>query len=214
MHESQEDMFLAAVHAAAAKLYPTLGENPDYTKVIGADMAARMEGLLKDAAKKGARVIPINPSGEVLLTSQRTIAPTVVLGVTDEMKIMHEEIFGPILPVQTYRDLDEAITIVNERPRPLAMYYFDRDRARIKSVLDRTTSGGMTVNDVLVHAAMDDLPFGGIGPSGMGSWHGRAGFETFTHARGVFHQPRFNGMPLLRAPYGKLADRMISLLTR
>lgn len=214
VHVDQEDAFLEALRKEAARMYPTLSENPDYSKVIGADMALRIEALLKDAASKGARVIPINPENEILPTSERTLAPTVVLGVTDDMDIMHEEIFGPVLPVQTYRDLDEAITIVNDRPRPLAMYYFDRDRERVRSVLERTTSGGATINDVVVHAAMDDLPFGGIGPSGMGAWHGKAGFDTFTHARGVFHQPRFNGMPMLRPPYGRLAERMISLLTR
>jgi coniferyl-aldehyde dehydrogenase len=214
VHEDREDAFVAALRKAATRMYPTLDGNPDYSKIIGEDMVARIEALLRDAASKGARVIPINPGNEVLAPSTRTLAPTLVLGVTDDMDIMHEEIFGPVLPVQTYRDLDEAITIVNARPRPLALYYFDRDRDRVRSVLERTTSGGATINDVVVHAAMDDLPFGGIGPSGMGAWHGKAGFDTFSHAKGVFHQPRFNGVPLLRPPYGRLAERMISLLTR
>jgi len=125
------------------------------------------------------------------------------------MRIMQEEIFGPLLPIVTYRDLDEAISYVNARPRPLALYYFDTDRARITDVLARTVSGGAAVNDTFLHAAQDDLPFGGIGPSGMGAYHGRDGFRTFSHAKGTFRQSRITLTSLLEPPYGRRFRRLI-----
>jgi coniferyl-aldehyde dehydrogenase len=130
------------------------------------------------------------------------------------MHVMTQEIFGPILPVVPYRTLDEAIAYVNARPRPLALYYFDRDGARVDRVLKETVAGGVTVNDTILHIAQDDLPFGGVGPSGMGAYHGREGFETFSHKKAVFRQSRLNGMGLFKPPYGKVFETMVRLLIR
>jgi acyl-CoA reductase-like NAD-dependent aldehyde dehydrogenase len=142
----------------------------------------------------------------------RKIAPVAVLNATGEMKIMHEEIFGPILPIVSYRGLDDAIWYVNDRPRPLAIYYFDNDRTRVNRVLNETVSGGVTVNDTILHIAQDSLPFGGVGPSGMGHYHGKEGFETFSKKKAVFYQTRLNGAGLLKPPYGKMFDTMLNIM--
>lgn len=139
---------------------------------------------------------------EAASSNTRKIAPVVLTDVTDTMSIMQEEIFGPILPVMPYDTLDEAIAYVNAHPRPLALYYFDTDKTRVARVLERTTSGGATINDTLLHVAQEDVPFGGIGPSGMGSYHGHEGFLTFSHAKGTFHQGRFTLTDLVNPPYG------------
>jgi acyl-CoA reductase-like NAD-dependent aldehyde dehydrogenase len=127
---------------------------------------------------------------------------------------MQEEIFGPLLPVLPYRDLEEAIRYVNQRPRPLALYYFDQERANIERVLDQTVSGGVTINDTILHIAQDDLPFGGVGPSGMGCYHGFAGFETFSVRKAVFRQSRLSAIGLFKPPYGTLFDRLTRILLR
>ena len=130
------------------------------------------------------------------------------------MRIAHEEIFGPILPIFPYRDIDEAIDYVNARPRPLALYYFGDDDADRRKVLARTTSGNVTVNGTIMHVGQDDLPFGGIGESGMGQYHGIEGFRTLSHAKGVFVQGRWNSINLLRPPFGKRADAVLNLFLR
>jgi coniferyl-aldehyde dehydrogenase len=137
-----------------------------------------------------------------------------VLDAPPDARILREEIFGPLLPVVAYRTLDEAIAYVNARPRPLALYVFDRDRAAIDRVLERTVSGGVTVNETILHVAQDDLPFGGVGASGMGHYHGRAGFDTFSKHKAVFYQPRLNGLALFRPPYGKRFAWLAKLLLR
>jgi coniferyl-aldehyde dehydrogenase len=137
-----------------------------------------------------------------------------VLNPGDDMAIMQEEIFGPVLPVVTYRDLDEAIAYVNARPRPLALYYFGREDADSRKVLARTTSGNVGINNTLMHYAQDDLPFGGVGPSGMGAYHGIEGFRSMSHARGIYSQGRWNAATLLRAPFGRVADTILNLILR
>jgi acyl-CoA reductase-like NAD-dependent aldehyde dehydrogenase len=134
--------------------------------------------------------------------------------VGEAMQVMQEEIFGPILPVVPYRTLDEAIAYVNARPNPLALYYFDRDGGRIDRVLDQTLSGGVTINDTLLHIAQDDLPFGGVGESGKGHYHGFEGFETFSKKKAVFLQSRLNGMSLFNPPYGALFERCMKFFIR
>jgi coniferyl-aldehyde dehydrogenase len=125
---------------------------------------------------------------------------------------MQEEIFGPILPIMTYRSLDDAVAYVNKHPRPLALYYFDRDRKRARDVLQRTISGGVSLNDIGTHSLIDDLPFGGIGASGMGRYHSFDGFETFSHKKPVFIQSRFNAMGLFSAPYGERVNKVMKIL--
>lgn len=146
--------------------------------------------------------------------SAHTLASTFILNVTDDMKIMQEEIFGPVLPIKTYHSLDEAIAYVNSHPRPLALYYFGHDDDDRRKVLSRTTSGNVTINGSLTHYAQEDLPFGGVGPSGIGAYHGIEGFRALSHAKGVFEQGRWNGTDLLRAPFGRLADRILGLFLR
>jgi len=169
---------------------------------------------LGDAAARGGRAVPLGATPENCNAENRIFPAVALLNVDDGMRVMQEEIFGPILPVLSYRDLDEALRYVNEHPRPLALYYFDHDAARVEHVLQATVSGGVTVNDVIYHIAQNNLPFGGVGPSGMGRYHGRAGFETFSAQKGVLLQSRLSSVKFLRPPYGGMADRVIRFLLR
>ena len=204
--------FVRLASAAVTTMYPRLVDNPDFTRIVNRDHYRRLRGLVEDAALKGAEVLEVNPARETANEQNRVFPPTFLWNVKDEMFVMREEIFGPVLPVVAYRSLDEAIEYVNARPRPLALYYFDRNSKRVEAVLARTTSGGVTVNDTIFHIAQNDLPFGGVGPSGMGSYHGFDGFLTFSKKKGVFLQSRFTTLGLLRPPYGALARRMADFL--
>ena len=208
------DEFVQRFRETAAKFYPRLIDNRDYTSIINQRHYDRLANLAADARAKGARVTAVDPAnelapGEVGARNARKIAPVVVTDVTDDMKVMQEEIFGPILPVVAYDTLEDAIAFVNARPRPLALYYFDRDRARVDQVLQHTVSGGASVNDTMFHFAQEGLPFGGVGPSGMGAYHGGEGFRTFSHGKGVFLQGRWTFTSLLVPPYGDLFRRLI-----
>jgi coniferyl-aldehyde dehydrogenase len=219
VHESAADAFARQYREAAIALYPRLIDNRDYTAIINQHHYERLCGLVADARARGARIDAIDPGGELATgeigsTNTRKIAPVVLTGVTAEMAVMHEEIFGPLLPILTYRTLDEAIDYVRRRPRPLALYYFDDDRARIDRVLDLTVSGGVTINDTIYHFAQESLPFGGIGESGMGAYHGREGFRTFSHGKAVFSQPRLTLTDLLAPPYGIWFRRLTRLALR
>ena len=212
--EGQADAFAAAAEIAVGKMYPTLKDNPDYTSIINQRHYDRLQGYLADAKAKGAKVVEINPAKEDFTQQPyHKIPPTLVLNPTDDMKIMQDEIFGPLLPVKTYGTIDDAIGYVNDHDRPLGLYYFGKDGAETKKVLDRTTSGGVTVNDVIMHVSMEDIPFGGVGPSGMGAYHGIDGFRTFSHAKAVYRQSRLDvaGMAGLRPPYG---EKLRALMTK
>jgi coniferyl-aldehyde dehydrogenase len=206
------DEFVRLASKAAATMYPRLVDNADFTRIVNRDHYRRLRGLVEDAALKGATMLEVNPAREAGNEQNRVFPPTLLWNVKDEMAVMREEIFGPVLPVVTYKSLDEAIEYVNSRPRPLALYYFDHNSKRIEGVLARTTSGGVTVNDTILHIAQNDLPFGGVGPSGMGSYHGFDGFLTFSKKKGVFLQSRFTTLGLLRPPYGALARRVTDFL--
>jgi coniferyl-aldehyde dehydrogenase len=208
------DAFVEACKDAVAKMYPTLLANPDYTSIVNDKHFARVTSYVEDAKTRGARVVELNPAGETLdaASGKRKLVPTLVLDPTDEMMVMQEEIFGPVLPVVTYQSLDEAIDYVNEHPRPLALYFFSHDKQATDRVLNETISGGVTVNETMLHVAQDDLPFGGIGPSGMGAYHAHEGFESFSKNKPVFRQARVNTTGLLRPPYGKLIDRMLKFI--
>jgi coniferyl-aldehyde dehydrogenase len=204
--DDQEHDVIAAVKAGAIAQYPTLLHNDDYTSVVNGRNYERLQGYLDDAREKGAELIEINPAGEDFVGSNGNKMPlTIVRNVTDDMKVMQEEIFGPILPVMTYSSMDEAIDYVNAHDRPLGLYYFGTDKAEEERVLSRTVSGGVTINDVVFHNAMEDLPFGGVGPSGMGNYHGADGFKTFSHMRAVYRQTGVDvaGIGGFKAPYGK-----------
>jgi coniferyl-aldehyde dehydrogenase len=202
--------FVGAAEGAVRTMFPTLKDNPDYTSVINQRHYDRLTGYLDDAKAKGAEIIEINPAKEDFRQQPfHKIPPTLVLNPTDDMKIMKDEIFGPLLPVKTYDGVDEAIGYVNEHARPLGLYYFGSDSAEQSKVLTRTTSGGVSVNDVIMHVSMEDLPFGGIGPSGMGSYHGIDGFRTFSHAKAVFQQAKMDVTAMMRPPYGEKIQKML-----
>jgi coniferyl-aldehyde dehydrogenase len=206
--EDEVEAFTAAFQQAVDRLYPSIMTNPDYTWVINDHHFARLTGLVTDAVAKGARMIEIGakPSGASASSQSRLFLPKLLLGVTDGMEVMHEEIFGPILPIVTYRELDDAIAYVNARPRPLALYVFGPDGPGRRRVLERTTSGNVVVNDTLFHYVQDDLPFGGVGASGMGAYHGPEGFKTLSHAKGIYTQARFNVAAGIRPPFGRIFD--------
>jgi len=204
--------FVAATQRSVAKMFPSLLDNDDYTSIVNQRHYDRLNGYLDDARQKGAQVIEINPADEDFRQQpHHKIPPTLILGADDSMQVMQDEIFGPLLPVKAYERLDEVVGYVNGHPRPLGLYYFGTDEREQRDVLTRTTSGGVTVNDVIMHVAQEDLPFGGVGPSGMGAYHGRDGFRTFSHAKSVFTQSRFDVAALagLRPPYG---DKLMKLL--
>jgi coniferyl-aldehyde dehydrogenase len=212
VHESRKDAFVQACRDAVAKMYPTLATNPDYTSIINERHYARLAGLLEDARAHGADVITLGVAGETLDPAARKLAPTLIVGARDDMSVMQDEIFGPILPILTYRKLDEAIDYVNDHPRPLALYYFGYDDDEIDRVLGETVSGGVGINETMLHCAQDDLPFGGVGPSGMGHYHALEGFESFSKKKPIFRQARLNTAGLLRAPFGRAIDALLRVL--
>ena len=215
--EDKEDAAIAAVELGVHKMYPTLLANEDYASVVTDRHFDRLQGLVEDARGKGAEVIEVNPGKEDFTgTNARKMPLTILRNVTDDMQAMQEEIFGPVLPVKTYRDVGEAIDYVNGRDRPLGLYYFGQDSGEREQVLTRTISGGVTVNDVIFHVSMEDLPFGGVGPSGIGSYHGVEGFREFSHARSVYTQPKVDVAKLggLKPPYGAKTEKTVRTMMK
>jgi coniferyl-aldehyde dehydrogenase len=211
---TQLDEFLKMAPRIVTGMYPKLAANPDYTRIIDAGHYRVLSQMLADAEQKGATLVRINPASEACNEENQVFPPTLLYNVHDEMTVMQSEIFGPILPIVTYESLDDAIAYINARPHPLALYYFDSNGARVKDVLARTTAGGVTVNDCIFHVGQTGLPFGGIGPSGMGHYHGIHGFETFSKKKGVFIEGRWTSFRLLRPPYGEVARRILNFLMR
>ena len=204
--EERAEEFIAAARTSVAKMYADLKDNPDYTSVINQRHFDRLTAYIDDAKHKGAQVIEINPANEDFSQQQHhRIPPTLIVDPTDDMQVMQDEIFGPILPIKKYKHLDETLDYINDHARPLGLYYFGGDAGEEQRVLTHTTSGGVTVNDVVMHVAMDDLPFGGVGPSGMGSYHGVDGFKTFSHAKAIFSQSKTVSKlaSAMRPPYKK-----------
>ncbi|CAM3933253.1 Coniferyl aldehyde dehydrogenase [Pseudomonas reidholzensis] len=208
--EAQQDQLVMFSKQFIADSFPSLMSNPEYTSIINERHFERLLGLLADAEQKGATLINLAPAGEPAFERDaRKIAPHLLLDVTDEMAIMQEEIFGPLLPVKTYRSAGEAIDYINANPRPLAAYYFGNDADRQQQFMRQTTSGGLVINDVMTHASIDTLPFGGVGASGMGAYHGIHGFRRFTHAKPVVVQSEDGASNLrLRAPYADKAQAL------
>jgi coniferyl-aldehyde dehydrogenase len=209
---SQVDELVGHIRDVVAESYPTLAYNNEYSCIVNSQHHTRLSGLLLDAEAKGARRLEFNPADEALDAATGKIAPVVLLDVDDSMAVMREEIFGPLLPIIPYGELEDAIRYVNSRPRPLALYYFDRDSGRARHLLERTMSGGACINETVFHYAVDDMPFGGVGPSGIGAYHGKEGFETFSHKKSVFYQSRFNGVALLSAPYGDRVTKILGMM--
>ena len=207
--ERELGRFVEAYQKAVVAFYPSGPASGDYTSIVNERHFSRLHALLDDARAKGARVIEAGPVPDQAKTRAHTLPPTLVLDVNDDMRIMREEIFGPVLPIVTYREFDEAIAYVNAHPRPLALYYFGSSGPNRTKVLTRTTSGNVTINGTLTHYAHDDLPFGGIGASGIGAYHGIEGFRSLSHAKGVLDQGRWNAGVLLRPPFGWFANVML-----
>lgn len=199
------DAFVGAAKSLVAQSFPTIQFNPEYTSIVTARHFERLVGLLDDAAAKGAKIINLGPSEEPLYDiSTRKIAPVAVVGATDDMKIMQEEIFGPLLPIVSCTSTENAIDYINGHPRPLAAYYFGQSEETARNFASRTTSGALVINDIMSHASIDTLPFGGVGAAGMGAYHGLHGFLRFSHAKPVVMQSESGASGLrLRAPYAE-----------
>jgi coniferyl-aldehyde dehydrogenase len=210
--ESKRDQFVEAAKRIVAKRYPDTNDR-SYTSVIDEKSYRRLRQTLEDAREKGATIVPLVPGAQpndIL----RKLPPHLVVGATDDMVIMQEEIFGPLLPVRTYRNLDEVISYVNSKDRPLGFYFFTNDKQVEEKLLYNTISGGVTINNCVLHVAQHDMPFGGIGASGMGEYHGHEGFLQFSKLRPVFTAPRLSTLQMLYPPYTKLHTRVFNLLMR
>jgi coniferyl-aldehyde dehydrogenase len=202
--------FIAEMQKYILQRYPNLAANPDYSSIVNDAQYRRLAGYVEQARAAGAEVVELAPGD----AAQRVLAPTLVVDPPEPLALMQEEIFGPVLPLIPIASIDAAIDYINARPRPLALYHFDHDAARIERVLERTVAGGVAINDTVLQFAQSKLPFGGIGPSGMGHYHGQEGFRTFSKQKPVFYQARFNAMGLLRPPYRGVADFLLKFLTR
>ncbi|MDF1780788.1 MAG: coniferyl aldehyde dehydrogenase [Alcanivoracaceae bacterium] len=200
--EQRVEELIDALRAQVSEMYPTILNNPDYTSVVNDRQYARLQKVLADAREKGARIVEINPANEDLSTS-RKIPLTLVMNISDDMLIAQEEIFGPLMPVVPFKALDDALQYVNERPRPLALYYFDYNDANSRHVINNTHSGGVSLNDTISHVGVDDMGFGGVGPSGMGRYHGKEGFLTFSNPKSVLRKGRINFTKSSLPPFGR-----------
>ena len=211
LHEKDAAAFVASFDATALRFYPQGTADRNYTSIVNARHYNRVLKLIDDAKAKGAKVIEVAKGGGA---DTRKLAPVIVLNVSDDMAIMQQEIFGPALPVMTYRTIDEAIAYINRKPRPLALYYFGQSSDDRHKILTRTTSGNVTINDTLLHYVQDDLPFGGVGMAGMGAYHGIEGFKSLSHAKGVFEQSKWNLGWILHPPFNKTTDMVIRYFQR
>ncbi|HTT44127.1 MAG TPA: coniferyl aldehyde dehydrogenase [Steroidobacteraceae bacterium] len=204
--------FARLAQQVTAARYPDTA-SPDYTSIIDARAFARITHAIEEARAGGARVIQLLP-GEAWDPTTRKISPHLVIDPPAGCELMQREIFGPVLLVLSYEQLSQAVEFISARPRPLAFYPFSRRPATIAYLLEHVMSGGVCVNDALWHVAQHDLPFGGVGASGMGHYHGREGFFTFSKLRPVFYQARLSGMRLLWPPFGAFANWVLNFLTR
>jgi coniferyl-aldehyde dehydrogenase len=210
--EGKREQLVAAAKRIMPERYPDTNQ-PSYTSVIDEKSYRRLRATLEDARQKGAQVVPLVP-GMPFNDQLRKIPPHLVLDVTDDMTIMQEEIFGPLLPVKTYRSLDEVIAYVNGRDRPLGFYVFTNDAATEEKLVYSTISGGVTVNNCMLHVAQHDMPFGGIGASGMGHYHGHEGFLEFSKLRPIFRNPRLSLLHLFYPPYTARHRTLLNLLIK
>jgi coniferyl-aldehyde dehydrogenase len=213
-----EAAFAEAFARAVARMFPVIIGNPDYAAIINARQHERLQALLAQAAAQGARLQVINPgalnASNAAGNTARQMAPVLVFDVPADCALMQEEIFGPILPVLPYDTLEQAISAINARPRPLALYCFGSDKAARAQLLARTVSGGVTVNDTLMHIAHENLPFGGVGESGWGAYHGEAGFLRLTQQKPVLVQSKWARGDLFYPPYGQRFERVLGLVKR
>ena len=212
--EKLEDVISAAADAVK-RMYPKLLANPEYTAIVNDRHYQRLSGYLEELTGRGARIVPLNPADEDFQAQvgSRKLPPTLIPQPPEGSRVMEEEIFGPLLPIRTYKDFEETIAYVNSQPRPLAAYYFGSDPAEEEAVLTRTTSGGACINDVIMHVMQEELPFGGVGPAGMGAYHGEAGFRTFSHAKSIYRQSKLNLAKIggMLPPYGPATEKTIKM---
>jgi coniferyl-aldehyde dehydrogenase len=204
--------FIELAGKVMARMYPQLEQSTQYASIVSDRQYQRLTGLRDGAVAAGASVHPLSAAAED--PQRRLLPPQLLSGVDDDMAVMREEIFGPLLPLLPYDSIDEAISYIGARAHPLALYLFEQDQVLVDKVLAQTHAGGVSVNDTLYHIAQHGLPFGGVGASGMGGYHGEAGFRTFSHLKPVFRQARLNGAGLLNPPYGARFRRMLDLLLR
>ena len=205
VHRSQQDAFIQAYFEALKQFYPnSIDNNPDYTAIVNQRQFDRLQHYLTDAQAKGAQLIQ-----EHAVTEGRRMPHAIVTDVHDDMALMQNEIFGPIMPLVCYDQIEDAIAYINARERPLALYYFGYNKAEQQKVLQETHSGGVCLNETLMTAGMEDMPFGGVGASGMGHYHGPEGFKSFSHAKSVFVRPKFSLMRLIYPPYGTSIQKLI-----
>jgi len=206
------DEFVKLAQKIVPRMYKSLA-SPDYTSIIDPKSFDRLLSALDEVKERGARVIPLLP-GPAFDAATRKIAPHIVIGAPADSALMRREIFGPILPLREYQSLDDVIAEINEGDRPLAVYPFSKDESVVQRVLDHVMSGGVSVNDALFHVGQHDLPFGGVGPSGMGHYHGREGFETFSKLRPVFRQAPISALKFFGPPYGARMDALLKFLIK
>ncbi|MFS0757942.1 coniferyl aldehyde dehydrogenase [Noviherbaspirillum sp. 1P10PC] len=205
----QAARFIASARRAVAAFYPSLATTSDYTSIISDRHFQRLQAMVDDAVGRGAQASPLSDAASD--PARRRFAPLVLSNVAPGSRVLEEEIFGPVLPLLEYDDLEQVIDYINQRPRPLALYLFESDRKKVERVLTATVSGGVTVNDVFFHVGPDTLPFGGVGASGMGAYHGETGFRTFSHDKPVFRQPAFSLLSWVYPPYGRRAERLLRM---
>ncbi|MEP7453693.1 coniferyl aldehyde dehydrogenase [Phyllobacterium sp. SB3] len=213
--QARKDEFVKAVRREVASRYKQIDATPDYTHIVNDGQYRRLKGLLEDASERGHEVITlVEPKDAGNAEINRLLPPTLVIDPTDDSRIMQEEIFGPILPIKTYKTIDEAIAYINSHERPLALYCFSNDKIETEKLLSNIVAGGVCINETLLHIVCNDLPFGGVGASGMGHYHGREGFQTFSKAMPVLHQARMPLSDRLKPPYKGLADMIVRLFVR
>jgi coniferyl-aldehyde dehydrogenase len=208
------DALVAALQADVGARYARIDGNSDYTAIVNEPQYRRLRGYLEEARALGCEIIELAPADAARAAAERRLPPTLVIDPPDSSRLMTDEIFGPILPIRTVASVDAAIDYINAHDRPLALYHFDLDAARTERVLQRTVAGGVCINDTVLHIAQDGLPFGGVGASGMGHYHGRFGFFTFSKQKPVFRQARWSAMKFFKPPYGKFADTLLKFLVR
>ncbi len=195
------------------RFYPNIHDNDDYTAIISEKHFARLNALLDDARDKGANIIEIYPEEAKTSSNVRKMPPKLITNTTPDMTIMQEEIFGPLLPLLPYESIDDAIDYIGDQAHPLALYVFSDNKVVVERMSDEVLAGGMAINDTLMHLTQNDLPFGGVGDSGMGAYHGHDGFLTFSHAKAIFHQSKINGRKMLFPPYGKTINRILGFMS-
>jgi len=214
MPSAKIDAFSDAIIKQAETFYPRFAGNDDYTSIIADAHYARLQDLLEDAENKGAHIRVAGDDDKQQLAKERRVPLTVVTNTTPDMRIMREEIFGPLLPVVASESLDESLNYIQSHDRPLALYWFGQDKKKRDKVLNQSISGGVTINDCAWHVVQEDIPFGGVGPSGMGAYHGEAGFKSFSHMKGVFYQSKLSQGKKLYPPYGPATTKMVNLMKK